>query len=100
MLGPFEGSAQSHQSRHREHVDEPIERLVVRFAQAHCKRVTHLAGAALAPGAGPIGVVVVLLRSWHVVCHLLSKSVRSFMNVTNVHGPTNDSRIWENFSRT
>jgi hypothetical protein len=67
MLCPLQGAAQPHESRHREHVDEPIKRLVVRFAEPERERVSHLAGPAFPPGSSPIRVVVVLLRSWHVV---------------------------------
>jgi hypothetical protein len=77
VLGPFEGSAESHQSRHREHVDQSIERLIVGVAKAHRNGVAHLAGPPLAPGSSPVGVVVVLLRSWHVVVTSSRGSSRS-----------------------
>ena len=72
VLGPFEGPVQAHQRRHRDRADQAIDRVLVGFAQAAGKLRSEFLPPALTPGVSPLGVAVVLLRSWHQVVHPLS----------------------------
>ena len=72
VLGPFEGPVQAHQRRHRDRADQTIDRVVVGFAQAAGELRSEFLASTLTPGVSPLGVAVVLLRSWHQVVHPLS----------------------------
>jgi hypothetical protein len=72
VFSPVERPAEAHQRRHRDHLSQAIERVVVCVAQPASELRAELLTAALTPRVSSLCVAVVLLRSWHQVHHLLS----------------------------